>query len=162
MSFILRHKFPQGDLAKCLGVHLSTVSRVFSSWIDTIEACMDEFPLWPDREVIQANMPTVFREQFPDTRVIIAAEIEIDRPGNPDTQSRTWSEDKSRNTMKFLLAVTPNGVPCFVSQCFGGRISDKELTQSCGILGMTNDGKDRFESGDVIMADKGFDIDDIL
>ena len=64
--------------------------------------------------------------------------------------------------MKFLLTVTPNGVPCFVSQCFGGRISDKELTQRCGILGRTNDGKDRFESGDAIMADKGFDIDDIL
>ena len=70
--------------------------------------------------------------------------------------------NKSRNTMKFLLAVTPNGVPCFVSQCFGGRISDKELTRRCGILGRTNDGKDRLESGDAIMADKHFDIDDIL
>ena len=64
--------------------------------------------------------------------------------------------------MKFLLTVTPNGVPCFVSQCFGGRISDKELTQRCGILGRTDVGKDRFESGDAIMADKGFDIDEIL
>ena len=89
----LRHNFPQDDLAKRFGLHQSTVSHVFSSWIETIEACMDEFHLWPDREVIQANMPTVFREQFPDTRVIIdAAEMEKDRPRNPDTQSRTWSK----------------------------------------------------------------------
>ncbi len=159
----LRHNFPEGDLALRFGVHQSTVSRIVSCWTEILEACIDEFPLWPDKDVIQRHMPAVFKEQFPKTRVIIdAAEIEIDRPRNPDTQSQTWSEYKSRNTIKFLLAVTPNGVPCFVSQCFGGRISDKELTQRCGILDKTSDGKERFDPGDAIMADKGFDIDDLL
>ena len=62
---------------------------------------------------------------------------------------------------KFLLDVATNEVPCF-DQRFCGRFTEKELTQHCGILGRTNDGKDRLESGDAIMADKGLDIDDIL
>ena len=99
-------------------------------------------------------MPAAFQNLYPDTRVIIdAAEIEIDRPSNPNTQSLMWSEYKSQNTIKFLLAVTPNGVPCFVSQCFGGRISDKELVQRSGFLGKTDDGQERFEAGDAIMAE---------
>ena len=70
-------------------------------------------------------MPGAFQNLYANRRVIIdtaETEIEIDRSSNPDTQSLTWSEYKSRNTAKFLLTVTPNGVPCFVSQCFGGRI----------------------------------------
>ena len=57
----LRHDFPQADLALRFGVHQSTVSRIFSCWTETIEACFDEFPLWPDKEVIQQHMPAVFQ-----------------------------------------------------------------------------------------------------
>ena len=159
----LRHNFPQEDLAMRFGVNQSTVSRIYSCWTEILEACVNEFPLWPDKTSIQEHMPSAFKNLYPDTRVIIdAAEIEIDRSRNPDTQSLTWSDYKSRNTIKFLLAVTPNGVPCFVSQCFGGRISDKELVQRSGFLGQTEDGQDRFEPGDAVMADKGFNIGDLL
>lgn len=157
----LLHDFPQEDLANRFDIHRSTVSRIFSSWMELIEAVMDEYPLSPDKEVIQGHMPHIFKEQYPDTRAIIdAAEIEIDQPRNPDTQSQTWSPYKSRNTLKSLLAVT-NGVPCFMSQCFCGRISDKELTEKSGLLDDT-DGRKRFEKGDVLMADKGFDIHDLV
>ena len=104
--------------------------RIFSCWTEILEACANEFPLWPDKISDQENKPAAFQNLYADTRVIIdTAEIEIDRPSNPDTQSLTWSEYKSRNTAKFLLTVTSNGVPCFVSQCFGGRISGRELVQ---------------------------------
>ena len=56
-----------------------------------------------------------------------------------------------------MLAVTPNGVPSFVSSCYGGRISDKQITKLSGLL---SPGK--FDKGDSIMADRGFDIDDFL
>ena len=106
----LRHNFPQDDLAMRFCVNQSTVSRIFSCWTEILEACVNEFPLWPDKISVQEEMPAAFQNLYPDTRVIIdAAEIEIDRPSNPDTQSLTWSEYKSRNTIKFLLAVTPNG-----------------------------------------------------
>ena len=42
------------------------------------------------------------------------------------------------SSLKFLLAVTPNSVPSFVSKCYGGKFSGEELTQHCGLL---QDGK---------------------
>ena len=43
----------------------------------------------------------------------------------------------------------------FVSNLFSGSISDKEITKKCGFL-------DQLNPGDTIMADKGFNIQDLL
>ena len=43
----------------------------------------------------------------------------------------------------------------FVSSLYTGAISDKEITRCSGIL-------DLVEAGDSVMADKGFDIEDLL
>ena len=89
----------------------STIPKRTSASTCILEACVKEFPLWPDKISVQEDMPAAFQNMYPDTGGIIdAAEMEVDRPCNPDTQSLTWSEYKSRNTNKFLLAVTPNGV----------------------------------------------------
>lgn len=55
--------------------------------------------------------------------------------------------------MKFLLAITPQGVISFVSKGWGGRVSDKHLTENCGLLSY-------LQPGDVILADRGFTIQD--
>lgn len=158
-----RHNFPEEDLANKFRIHQTTVSRIFTAWMETLDACFAEVPLWPDKATIQQHMPSTYLPQYANTRVIVdAAEIAIERPQNPDTQSETWSEYKQRNTVKFLLGVTPNGVPSFVSDCYGGRISDQELTKASGLLGKDAYGEERFLEGDAIMCDKGFDIDELL
>ena len=43
----------------------------------------------------------------------------------------------------------PQGVITFISKCYGGRISDKEITNDSGFL-------DKLDHGDVILADRGF------
>ena len=153
----LRHNFPEDDLAQRFNIHQTTVSRIFSSWIETMDACFKEVVLWPERDDVRRSLPEVFKEQYATTRALIdCSEIFIEKPQNPDTQSQTWSSYKHHNTLKFLLAVTPNGVPSFVSDCYGGRTSDKELTNLSGILSSNH-----FEHGDSVMVDKGFDIDDL-
>ena len=79
----LRHNFPQDDLAMRFCVNQSTVYKIFSCWTEILEACVNEFPLWPDKISDQEDMPAAFQNLYADTRVIIdAAEIEIDRPSN--------------------------------------------------------------------------------
>ncbi|KAL2086789.1 hypothetical protein ACEWY4_017848 [Coilia grayii] len=54
-----------------------------------------------------------------------------------------------------LIGVAPNGVITFVSDLYGGSTSDKAITADCGVL-------QHLEPGDMVMADKGFTIRDIL
>ena len=55
--------------------------------------------------------------------------------------------------MKFLIGVTHQGVISFVSKAWGGRTSDKHLTENCGVMKY-------LLPGDVILAGRGFDIGD--
>jgi hypothetical protein len=71
-------------------------------------------------------------------------------------QSQTYSNYKSTNTLKGLIGISPSGHITFVSQLYTGPVSDRELTERSGLLNLP------FDHKDTIMADKGFDIQDIL
>ena len=67
----LRHNFSQEDLAMRFGVNQSTMSRLYNCWTKILEACINEFPLWPEKTSIQESVPATFKNLYPDTRVII-------------------------------------------------------------------------------------------
>ena len=66
-------------------------------------------------------------------------------------RAQTYSSYKHRNTVKYLIGVTPNGVVSFISNGWGGRVSNICLTENCGLLG-------KMLPGDTILANHGFDI----
>lgn len=57
-------------------------------------------------------------------------------------------------TLKVLMGITPEGSICFVSKAWGGRTSDKYLTENCGLKNLL--------PGDLVMADLGFTIEESL
>ena len=79
-------------------------------------------------------------------------EIQTERPSLDSVNAVMYSNYKSRHTYKVLVACTPGGTVSYVSEAVGGDMSDVELVRKSGILII----KDKFEKGDKVMADKGF------
>ena len=59
------------------------------------------------------------------------------------------------NSFKAIVGVAPNGVITYVSKLFPGSVSDKLIVEHSGIL-------KQFVTGDLVIADKGFLIQDIV
>ena len=101
-------------------------------------------------------MPQIFKDLYPRTRCIIdCSEIFIERPCAYQARAQTYSSYKKHNTVKFLIGITPCGAISFLSKCWGGRATDRCITQNSGFLRL-------IDHGDVILADRGFDISDDL
>ena len=101
-------------------------------------------------------MPQAFKDLYPTTRVIIdCTELYVQTPSSLLLQSQLYSSYKSNTTLKGLMGMAPHGAVTFVSSLYTGSISDKEITRCCGLL-------DLLENNDPVMADKGFDIEDML
>lgn len=149
----LRLNVPFQDLGYRFGVSRSTACRIFDKWIDVLYTRLDFLILWPDREDLRKTMPAVFKQNFGERVAVIidCFEVFIHRPSSLLARAITWSNYKHHNTVKFLIGITPQGVISLISKAWGGRVSDKHLTDNCGIL-------ENLTPGDSVLADRGFDI----
>lgn len=68
--------------------------------------------------------------------------------------AQTYSQYKHHNTVKYLISITPQGVISFVSKGWGGRKSDKHVTENSGFLELLSPGD--------VLADRGFNVAESL
>ena len=144
------------DLANRFGISQATVSRITATWINLLYHTLKGIERFPPWHIVKKYMPETFKKEYPNTRVIIdATEFYIDRPSSLLSQACTFSAYKNKNTAKVLIGITPSGAISFVSKCYEGSVSDRKLVELSGLL-------QKLEPGDQIMADKGFQIQDLL
>lgn len=63
----LRHDFHYSDLAFRFKISKQTTSVIFTHWINYMFLRFGELSIWPHRDVITENMPSIFKEEFPTT-----------------------------------------------------------------------------------------------
>ena len=102
-------------------------------------------------------MPLCFRPHYgvKVAAIIDCYEIKIEKPSNLLARAATWSQYKYSNTVKVLIAIAPQGMTTFVSSSWDGRVSDKHLTMNSGLL-------QKLLPGDIVLADRGFDVGEVV
>jgi len=70
-------------------------------------------------------------------------------------QGNLYSSYNNHHTFKSLIGVALNGSIVYVSDLFEGSISDRAIIEKSGFL-------DKINPGDLILADRGFTIEDLL
>ena len=144
------------DLANRFDTSVSPLSRITGTWINLMFHSFKAIEHYPPWHVVEKHMPDAFKKEYPNTYLIIdTTEFQVERPSSLLTQSCTFPFYKNRNTVKVLIGIIPSGVIAYVSSTYEGSISDKKLVEVCGIL-------EKLECGDDIMAEKGFQIQDLL
>lgn len=99
-------------------------------------------------------MPSCF-ERFRNVRLVLdCTEIAVEHTKCLCCRISCYSDYKSRNTLKFMTAVTPCGLVAYVSKVYGGRTSDKAIFEQSHVI-------EKLDENDALMVDKGFLIDTI-
>lgn len=145
-----------GLLVKDLGfrfqVSSARVSQIWITWIKLLSKELRHLIIWPSKGQIFATLPDAFKRLYPKVQTIIdCTEVFVETPNSLEVQALLWSEYKHHCTIKYLVAITPNGAISWVSPCYGGRTTDKYIVKDSGFL-------DILEPYDTLMADRGFKI----
>ncbi|XP_060067919.1 uncharacterized protein LOC132548115 [Ylistrum balloti] len=157
----LRHDFDYVDLGYRFGASKQTVSILLTHWINYMFLRCGEVSIWPPRDTIFQHMPQNYQQDFPTTFAIFdCTEMKICKPSSLSAQSQTFSDYKSTNTLKSLVACDPRGSIIYASMLFAGSMSDKEIFKQSGCQDMLKElvKEGYLKEGDGVMADKGFNI----
>lgn len=133
----LRLDLPYYDVAFRFHVSHTTAINIFRTYLQAVHEIffVGFMDVVPSLEKNQCSLPIKFGD-FNNCRVIIdCTEIRIESPRQDlNAAAATYSNYKHSLTVKYLLAVAPNGGITFVSDGFPGSTSDKEITAKSGII----------------------------
>jgi len=151
--FLMRVKlgFNFSALSCLYSIDRRTASRIFYEVLESIHKATANWVFWPDVSIIKSTLPQAFHADYPNCRAIIDCfEVRLNEtPQTVEQRVLYYSNYKSGYTVKYLIAIAPNGFISFLSKGYGGRSSDGFITVDSKLV-------DLIEPDDLILADKGF------
>jgi hypothetical protein len=144
------------ELSRLFNISETAVVNIWVTWVNCMAKQWREVNMFPDRDIVRFFSPLGFKAKFPSTRIIIdGTECPVMKPKSPIAQQATFSTYKNRNTIKLLVGATPGGLVNYVSPAYGGSTSDRQICERSNLLTLC-------DKGDSIMADKGFNVQDLF
>lgn len=164
--FICLVRLKRGFTIKTLAALLSSpdrkieetqVRKIFTTYIQLMYKIFRDMQtvMFPERTYLRRFIPKVFKTMKNIRCIVDCTEFRVECSRNFARQGNTFSSYKHTNTFKCLIAVTPNGGACFVSDLFEGDIDDVKIFKECGILR-------HLQPNDLVMVDRGFTVQDLL
>ncbi|XP_022808583.1 uncharacterized protein LOC111345558 [Stylophora pistillata] len=153
----LRQNYTNLHLAQLFSCSVGTISNIVITFGHVFNRLLfdDLMRAISSRNKNKLCSPSSFSE-FSSCRIIIdCTDIEVATPSLMSQQNFTYSSHRGMNLFKVLTGLAPNGVLTYICDLYPGSISDKEIVQQSGLL-------NHFVPGDLILADKGFLIQDIV
>lgn len=143
------------DLALRFSLSESSVSKIFTTWVNLLHFSLKDLCQTPS--YCEDHGKAKQFSKFPHLNVIIdCTEIFEQKPSSLQANKEMYSNYKSHSTFKFLVAFNTCVAIIYVSRAWGGRTSDKHITENSVDFLAT------LEQGDEVMADRGFDINDTM
>jgi DDE superfamily endonuclease len=120
-------------------------------WINGLYEWAKRQLTWDDNNKQDTPSFSKFTDKYGDKVVSIlnVFEVLIPKPMNNEACMLTWSPLRDCYVIKYLLSVTPRGKVNFLSDGWGGVVTDKQITEECGFL-------DYIAEGEKVLTDEGF------
>ena len=163
--FICLLRLKSGFTIKTMSVLLSSpdrpvketmIRKIFTTYIQLMYKIFRDMEtmMFPTRDQM-SSLPKVFKSMENIRCIVDCTEFKVEMSRDYARQGNTYSSYKHSNTFKCLIAVTPHGGACFVSDLFEGDIDDVKIFQESGIL-------KHIRPNDLILGDRGFTVQDLL
>ena len=145
------------DVADRFDISPTKSSFMFTTWIKILSKLLKNLVAWLPREAIRDNFPKAFIKTGNNKcRVMLdCAEVFVERPKLLDCHAAICSDYEHHSTVKSSFGISLSGFTTFLGSCYGGQASDKFITKNSGFY-------DLLERGDVVIADRGFQIQEDL
>ena len=163
--FICLLRLKRGFTVKTLSALLSTADRkiershvrkIFTTFIQLMYVTFQDMQnfMFPQRAQLSKFLPKVFKTMRKIRCVVDCTEFRVECSRN-FARRDTFSSYKHTNTFKYLIAVTPSGGACFISDLLQGDIDDVRIFEESGIM-------KHLKPYDLVLADRGFTVRELL
>lgn len=153
--FIVLRKLKLNDpfpiIANDFGISTQVVSKLFRSVLPPMASVLREHIYWPSNESIEARLPAHFKINYSEVKYVIDCfEVRIQLPRSDSLNREDNLLDyKNVEMLKYLVAVTPDGMISYISEGFTKHTVDQMATQVGNLIG-------RIPPGTTVMAGSGF------
>ena len=132
-------------------ISTKNVTIIYQKTIKMLANALRPLIIFHTRQEVAKTIPPQYGHYKQLRCIIDCTEMFIQKPTDQQCPAATWSDYKHNNTVKLLVAISPQGSIAYISELWGGRASDRHIVTKSSFLSYIN-------PGEQVLADRGFTV----